>query len=118
MTDRELLELAAWAAGIKAGWVDTPYEQCFKVPYQSADGLTGGWKVWNPLEDDGDALRLAVKLRLHISQQLSYVSVSQPHGAAATRGVSWSGQYNDEPYTATRRPIVHAAAEIGKTRSD
>ena len=58
MTDKELLELAAKAAEIKIRW--------------SADSLgnqTGPWifnSRWNPLTDDGDALRLAVKLGLDV----------------------------------------------------
>jgi len=56
-TDRTLLELAARAAGIKLAW-------------SSMDGQSprneDGWFVWNPLTDDGDALRLAVNLRLNI----------------------------------------------------
>jgi hypothetical protein len=70
-TDRELLELAAKAAGIKAKW--------FKVKkwkdYNGARWLIGSddifgthhSKPWNPLTDDGDALRLAVKLGMEIS---------------------------------------------------
>ena len=47
MTDRELLEAAAKAAGY--------------VHYHPGDGF---YQTWNPLTDDGDALRLAVKLGL------------------------------------------------------
>ena len=51
MTDRELLELAAKAAGIKTSL------------HKETDSLwIDGPRVWNPLTDDGDALRLAVKL--------------------------------------------------------
>ena len=60
MGDRELLELAARAAG---------YEIEFDY---YGDGRHGRFVIgsgfppllWNPLTDDGDALRLAVKLRL------------------------------------------------------
>lgn len=100
MTDKELLELAAYAAGI------------------SSDGLGNCYDLdtemrWNPLTDDGDAFRLAVKLGLHVSQQLSYVAVMQPHGGAGSHRFQWTEQYNDDPYAATRRAIVRAAAEIG-----
>ena len=52
MNDRELLELAAKAAGIEVEWSDIT--GCFW-----SDGDS-----WVPLTDDGDALRLAVKLGL------------------------------------------------------
>ena len=48
MTDRELLERAAKAAG---------YEYAKHGGYIVVDGIPGNW---NPLTDDGDALRLAV----------------------------------------------------------
>jgi hypothetical protein len=68
--DRELLERAAKAAGIELKW-ETPEwsnEWCFipsaKPPHnRRAKDATEG-VIWNPLDDDGDALRLASKLRL------------------------------------------------------
>jgi hypothetical protein len=53
---------------------------------------------WNPITDDGDALRLAVKLDLFDAATLTYEP--EEHRAA--------------PYAATRLAIVRAAAEIGK----
>ena len=110
ITDRELLEKAAKAS-------DLPmhrYCEAWKAMarYTLQDGYHG--PSWNPLTDDGDALRLAVKLGFLISQQLSYVSVSQPHGGNASRGICWTTSYDGDPYSATRRAIVCAAAEIGR----
>ena len=103
MTDKELLELAAKAAGLNR----------FYYEYLGNWGLIeddpeSGW--WNPLTDDGDALRLAVKLQLcvDIGYAIEFV------------GVLINGEYvvdvkqGDDPYAATRRAIVRAAAEIGK----
>jgi hypothetical protein len=97
MTDRELLELAAKAAG------KTHYGE-----YSPNGGLktTGGW--WNPLTDDGDALRLAVKLGMDLS--LWGTDVFAKKGSKAL-GQVFSG---DDRHAATRRAIVRAAAEIGK----
>ena len=105
MTDREMLEYAAKAAGIERG----------------ADRFDGGISItditgrhrslpkWNPLDDDGDALRLAVKLRLLIDTQYNNgVGV----GSASIPWL-WVSTAVD-PYAATRRAIVRAAAEIGK----
>ena len=112
MTDKELLELAAKAAGIKLTWWN-------QVPKNTtgADPSMNiyAFPIWNPLTDDGDALRLAVKLGLHVSQQLSYVAVMQPHGGAGSHRLQWTEQYNEDPYAATRRVIVRAAAQIGGT---
>jgi hypothetical protein len=101
MTDKELLELAATAAGIEINW--------FKW-----ERLTG---QWNPLTDDGDALRLAVKCDIALSFDRAY-----PHGKLVARVCCAFGDtlYGDaepadlDPYAATRRAIVRAAAEIGK----
>jgi hypothetical protein len=114
VSDRELLELAAKAAGIdyrhdNAYWTHEDY-----CAFWSYDDLCNCGARWNPLTDDGDALRLAVKLGLHISQQLSYVAVMQPHGGAGSHLLQWIEKYNNDPYAATRRVITRAAAEIGR----
>ncbi len=103
MTDRELLEAAAKAAGMPA------FASGATGLRVSHDGRRSGY-IWNPLTDDGDALRLAVKLRLPIRDGLN--------GTVET-GNERSGRpiwemYADDSYAATRRAIVRAAAEIGK----
>lgn len=107
MTDRELLELAAKAAG-----------------YCLSDGSQGyrifrckGGVEWNPLTDDGDALRLAVRLNLQI------IIEDERCGCVTA---SWGDDYqshavehSETPETAcaaTRRAIVRAAAEIARAR--
>jgi hypothetical protein len=107
MTDRELLEAAAKAAGMETRYDRATGHTRARVP-QSGDAFP----VWNPLVDDGDALRLAVKRGIHISQQLSYCATFCPHGDSSTRGTTWTEQYNADPYAATRRAIVRAAAAI------
>lgn len=104
MSDRELLELAAKAAGVDARRLPHAWPNRFDDDQ------------WDPLIDDGDALRLAVKLGLLVSQQLSYVSVCQPHGNASMRGIQFQEPYGTDPTAATRRAIVRAAAEIAKAR--
>ena len=85
MTDKELLELAA-----KAAW-DAMDNQMIE-------------SGWNPLTDDGDALRLAVKLNLFNTRSKGY---EWPDAELFAR-------HEDDPYAATRRAITRAAAEIGK----
>jgi len=88
MTDRELLELAAKAAEIEH------------------------IGMWNPLADDGDALRLAVKLKLDTNCKEFATACSWfPHTTKNDVVLTHDGS---DPYAATRRAIVRAAAEIGK----
>jgi hypothetical protein len=99
MTDRELLEAAAKAAGIGCyGWKDGSL-------------MTFQAEPWNPLTDDGDAFRLAVSLRLCISPPDPYLNkvYVSAYGAGAVEDCG------DDPYAATRRAIVSAAAEIGRS---
>lgn len=101
MNDKELLELAAKAAGIVPQWRD----QTLSTYRPGICDPIG----WNPLTDDGDELRLAVKLDLEIRPDTSSV-------AAAGDGV-WEDQaHSGDKLAATRRAIVRAAAEIGKAR--
>ncbi len=112
MDDREVLELAAKAAGIETGepqksaWFYCKSGSCGEGIYR-----IHGNKVehWNPLTDDGDALRLAVKLgRFNGGPAL--------HKAMAS--LIFSGGVATDPYAATRLAIVRAAAEIGKQMED
>jgi hypothetical protein len=111
MTDRELLELAAKAAGVPkpfqllrdGTWV-------FDEPHR---------KNWNPLTDDGDALRLAVKLHIEVaSDSFDAIARFVPAGQHPM-AEGFCEIYEDaraDPYAATRRAIVCAAAEIGRTQ--
>ena len=110
MTDRELLELAAKAAGIEGEWVgDSLLDYYYKLP--TAGYLTvseGRNHVWNPLTSSGDALRLAVKLGvdIYVDDGKSEVWVTEVNHPIE--------HFDNDPYAATRRAIVRAAASIGK----
>ncbi len=106
MTDRELLELAAKGAGIELRWHPdgTAYSDSRCKDY---------WGVWNPIADDGDALRLAVKLEIFTGRFYDCV-VPACFASWSNRGRSLWEPAGDDPYAATRRAIVRAAAEIGK----
>jgi len=105
MTDKELLELAAKAAGYDFEW----FGQHFHIAIDDRR-----FTSWNPLTDDGDALRLAVKLRLTISldrfDDSDYATATPPHTHQGYDCI-----VDQDPYAATRRAIVRAAAEIGRT---
>jgi hypothetical protein len=69
-----------------------------------------GLFLWNPRDDDGDALRLAVACFFVIDIGPASVSVHENNGRQDI-GFEWRG---DDPYAAARRAIMHAAAEIGR----
>ncbi len=106
MTDRELLKYAAKAAGMTLGaWSERWLAFLFR---DAAPGKT--W--WNPLTDDGDALRLAVKLAIDfkIRNEATWWDHQESEGV-----VYWSHEpHNGDPLAATRRAITRAAAETGK----
>ena len=102
MNDKELLELAAKAAGLK------PTTNALGQPSWTT-GLGSGCFAWNPLQDDGDALRLAVKLEMTID-----IDDKKVIAFGVFYGYLKSEAINDDPYAAARRAIVRAAAEIGK----
>lgn len=99
-TDRELLEMAAKAVGL-------PWERW----------VAEGNDSWNPLTDDGDALRLAVKLRVKFR-----------YNEALGQALAWTGGVPDfeaqanieycgrDECAATRRAITRAAAAIGEAK--
>ncbi len=107
MTDRELLEAAAKAAGLDVRWIAECQDYYEHRPHM----LPGYWDKWNPLTDDGDALRLAVKLRIRFERHLRDPFVAAFHDDLTGRFEEPEG---DDPYAATRRAIVRAAAEIGR----
>lgn len=108
MTDREMLEWAAKSIGDHA---------------EEYDEKRGVWLAnarvwWNPRDDDGDAFRLAVRLKL---------SVGPTHGGTVVQWQLCPDDFEDghvpiwpaeissgDPCAATRLAIVRAAAEIGR----
>lgn len=111
MTDRELLELAAKAAGIEwYGMAGDDNDSCAYFDIGPDEVVK-----WNPLRDDGDALRLAVKVGMNLALVLAGFSVAAAHfseqGVPASEVVE---PHNSDPCAATRRAIVRAAAEIGR----
>ena len=103
MTDKELLEYAAKAEGRTLKYITQIYsdrEETFIA-------------CWNPLADDGDALRLAVKLDIDVF----YQSDEEGRFTSAEGGAFAYEHHGADPYAATRRAIVRAAAEIGRAAS-
>lgn len=108
MTDRELLEFAAKAAGHTVEAYSEEQGLLIKV----RDGVSA-W--WNPKANDGDALRLAVRLGL-----LIYVFPDAKFTAIRLPNEEIGGKYDEvemhgyDSCAATRLAINRSAAEIGK----
>ena len=100
MTDKELLSLAAKAARLEPNGV-------YGWKYEGDDC------IWNPLTDDGDALRLAVKLKMNVEIDFDRVDVWLTSNE--TTEYLYDNPEPTDPYAATRRAIVRAAAEIGRS---
>ena len=120
MNDRELLELAAKAFGF--GAQNPPDNQhCWtQAEYPKHSGRHGAlWnyvghgetaELWNPLTDDGDALRLAVKCNLNVCVGYASVSACLQGDGSFHKTV----EIKNDPYAATRLAIVRAAAALGE----
>lgn len=125
MTDKELLTMAAKAAGIKVirSRLDDPMHRDFLVKGGARNqGQDAG--PWNPLTDDGDALRLAVKLGIstlpypvYDEKERHSILVKQRRSTDLLREKNPTEVielYGDDPLAAARRAITRAAAEIGR----
>ena len=101
MNDKTLLELAAKAAGIAAHtFIDGSFLHILHGQIVAR---------WNPLDDDGDALRLAVMLEIELKFNDAGVA------ARAKYFDVWQGSMRtDDKNRAVRYVITKAAAEVGK----
>jgi hypothetical protein len=120
--DIELLKRAAAIAGVE-------YDKTKVAPHPKSGAFWGLWLVikdepseydrryWNPLTDDGDALRLASKLRIGIEWW-----DSMPNGIAGRINFDGNGvilmDATQERMTVLRRAIVRAAASFQTTTSE
>jgi hypothetical protein len=121
-TDRELLELAAKAAGMNVllppwpdvdGWFFCEHHGSPALHFRKIGNPHHYSQPWRPLTDDGDALRLAVKLGLVLN--LSPREDCRGQTVVTYQGV---GKIEEPCYesreAAARRAIVRAAAAIGE----
>lgn len=107
-TDRELLELAAKAAGITIlrSRLDDPMWRDMLLAQRHSEhaGIAVGW---NPLTSDGDAHQLGAKLRISVLFQHDWLMAYRADYTARERDLENVG-------VSLRRAIVRVAAEIGK----
>ena len=104
--DKALLEAAARAAGLDVEF----------MPLSGANIVSGPHAgLWRPLEDDGDALRLAVKIGMEFAADDEATHCAFAY--ARVRGAGDSHIFEpvvDDPCKAMRRAIVRAAASLGQ----
>jgi hypothetical protein len=109
MDDKLMLVMAAGAAGIELEWV-RPFVSIGDFAMVPHNAETGDH--WNPLCNDGDAFRLAVNLRIAVSQfPFGDAHAQWDHGACME-------PHNGDPCAATRRAIVRAAAALAAPPTD
>lgn len=118
MTDREMLELAAKAAGLAGKYYE--YEDGFgRLWGFKPEGAKTGRDHWNPLADDGDAFRLAARLNFTVTTQPSFSHVSglyTPDGFEINETSVPCVECGGDQYAATRRAITRAAAAIQEAK--
>ena len=105
MTDRELLELAAKAAGKKVLWIEGVPRDCTGM-HPAGNALAA--PAWNPRDHSGDAMELAVQLGMNI------IVLREGGCIVKVDGVYRAEELDDDPLVATRRAIVRAAAVLAR----
>ncbi|MFE1816457.1 hypothetical protein [Metapseudomonas otitidis] len=108
MTDRELLEAAARAAGINLG-LNSPwrtYSDAYGFEWLNADGSKVE-RRWSPLTDDGDRYRLLQALKMGVDFDAQSV-IYTLDGSICEESFRKDGD--------DARAVLRAAAEIGRAR--
>lgn len=116
MTPREMLELAAKAAG----YTVNASMQAERDAMGAGDvglWIDGVSTCWNPLDSSGQAFALSVNLSFCQTQWFNHdpPDVMIGYKTSDGEGRNWIEDHNGDPVAATRRAITRAAAEIGRS---
>lgn len=110
MDDRRLLELAAKACGY-----DTTHpwnaERLSLDPPVADLCIDGVSTAWNPITHSDDAFYLAVMLKMEVGVWFDKTTID-------TENTTTVELHRTDPYAATRRAIVRAAATIAQEMTD
>ena len=107
MDDKTLLERAARAAGYASfDWLSADH-------WMNVYTHEGRQSAWNPITDDGDALRLAVKLRINIEHGQYSVRAWTDDAAPVMVDETVFTPDESQRQFAIREAITRAAAAIG-----
>lgn len=109
-TDRELLVFAARALNRELVWEFSKFSGCEWCRFVSCA------EQWNPLKDDGDALRLAIALRLDVCIRDGYTDavIRRVENGVERSKTGFTEPHRNDIATATRRAVVRASAYIGE----
>lgn len=114
MSDKELLELAAKAAGF-TNLSYCPAWKCMAEYYEHDGGYYKWETYWNPLKDVSKALLLAVLLGLDITHGITPAGAKVVMVSCKEKFSGWFEEViEQDPLAAICRAIVQVAAEIGK----
>lgn len=107
--EREMLEAAAKAAGLELKWGESHIVGDSEIDCTDLAETDEG--PWNPLWDDGDALRLAAHLRLKVlpGKHKGDGCTVEPQRP----GIAGCTAFRDDPAEQMRFAIVFVAAGIG-----
>ena len=110
MIDRKLLELAAKALRYEVADYHRTKGLIIDVPIDQP--IKKGGLYWNPQDDDGDSMRLAINLGISIEFVKDGVR-------CRALNVEWMGEVGmfcdmEHLRSATRSSVLRVAAEIGK----
>ena len=115
MSDRELIEYAAKAAHMEGKWDDK--DDGWFIP-----GKHGSWASlirWDPLTINGQAFDLMVALNIGVHHSWTFADENVPYANVCAQHIPFMIEVGeikgDDPKAATRRVIVRAAAEIGRS---
>jgi hypothetical protein len=119
MNDNELLELAAKAAGYPWRGFSANGQPLLNADVSKPEPWLYVPYVWDPLTDDGDALRLALRLDIVFQANCfeEYGNMLVSVRVYDTNGVEICSVQEpclDDFHANIRRAIVRAAAKIGK----
>ncbi len=106
-SERELLELAAKAASIEL----VGFEE--SGTHFAALLAPSGYVRWNPLRDDGDAFRLAIRLGFDISAGKGWLGCKNGNPTVVLKNSKIEESKEGDLYAAMRRVVVRAAAKLG-----
>jgi hypothetical protein len=115
---KHMLLMAAKGAGYAVVWNE---ELKFTAGFYIENHDSGTLKIWNPLENDGDALRLAVKVQLSVHNDHKNsnsvwctLSINEDLISETNGKYESEDEICEEDYAATRLAITRAAAAIGE----
>ncbi|MGU3626880.1 hypothetical protein [Comamonas sp. C24C] len=120
MTNEKLLKLAAKAAGMilgekNGGWFYGESGQCGESMYLISENKI---ECWNPLRNDSDALKLAVKLNIEFACFDREQKTNAGVWTSESKPYTCMTPYNGDKHAAVRLAIVRAAAAIQQVKEN